>query len=98
MPGRSVPKITMAVRDDIAISPSVALRSRQLPERRQHFIGVAGRLHLLEHAGDPSLLINDERGAEDAHVLPAIHRLLAPDTVRPGYRMAFIGQQRERET
>src|SRR3954447_18824928 len=55
------------------------------------------RADLVERRGDLALLVDDERGADDAHVLPSVHRLLGPDTPGLGHRVLGVGEQREAE-
>ena len=55
------------------------------------------RAHLGEDAGELALLVDDERGADDAHVLLAVERLLAPRVPRLRDRVIGVGEQREAE-
>src|SRR5438309_11240372 len=78
------------------LMPVCAL-SRALAQRRHE----AGRRVLRGDAvprlGDPALLVDEERRALDAHVLAAVHRLLAPHAVGVGHGVVLVGQQREPE-
>src|SRR5688572_19667646 len=80
---------------DEAVSGGRSVRLRI--ERRQHLGRVPLRLDLLEHVRDAPRRVDDERGAEDAVVLAAVHRLLAPDAVGLGDRVVLVGEQRERQ-
>ena len=55
------------------------------------------RLHLREDPGDLALGVDDEGGAQHAHVLLAVHRLLAPGAVLLGDRVVGVGEQGEAE-
>ena len=46
---------------------------------------------------DLAVLVDQERRAHDAHVLLAVHALLAPHAVRLGDGVVLVGQQREPE-
>src|SRR5437773_4611084 len=51
------------------------------PERLEHFPNVAVHFHFRKHALDSPLRIQNERGANDAHLLDAVHGLFLPDAV-----------------
>src|SRR3954454_14091136 len=55
------------------------------------------RRDLVPGLRDLSLLVDEERGAQDAHVLAAVHRLLGPHVERLGHRVVLIREQREAE-
>ena len=57
--------------------------------------GVALGLHFLKDLQDSAFLIDDERGAVNAEILPAVHGFLAPHAVALRDRMALIGEERE---
>src|SRR5688500_20272321 len=54
------------------------MAASQLAKRREHLVGMALRLHLLEHLRNPAIAADDERRTVHAVVLPAHERLLAP--------------------
>src|SRR3546814_6998163 len=58
-------------------------RSSQLqrPRRGQHFLDVDLHLHLAPTAAQDALLVDQEAGALDAHVLAPVERLLDPGAV-----------------
>src|SRR5262249_50983539 len=58
--------------------------------------GVLGA-HLREHAEELALLVDDERGADDAHVLLAVERLLTPRVPRLRDRVVLVSEEREAE-
>src|SRR5687768_9684444 len=49
--------------------------------RGQHRLDMAGHAHAAPQAADDALLVDQHRRPVDAHVLPAIHRLLDPGAV-----------------
>ena len=50
-------------------------------QRRQHFIDMAGHLHLPEKGLDPTRGIDHKRAPLDAQILPSVHALLFIDSV-----------------
>src|SRR4051812_16399027 len=54
---------------------------------------MAGDLHLAPDAADHALAVDQVGGALDAHVLPAVHALLDPDTVILGALAALVGAE-----
>ena len=52
------------------------------------------RIHLLEDVGDATLLVDDERGPGNAHVLLAHERLELPHAVGFGHAVRNVGQER----
>ena len=84
------------------ISPSraadrVAVSVRARLERRLGLGDGVLRAHLVEDARELALLVDDEGGADDAHELLAVERLLAPHAPRLGDRVVLVGEQREAE-
>lgn len=66
-------------------------------QRDQHFFRVTLGLDLGEHVRDPTLRINEERGAFDAHNLLAIHVLLFDHIEGLSHLLVRVGEQRERQ-
>jgi hypothetical protein len=58
---------------------------------------VSGRLDLSENVGDLALLVYEEGGAFDAHVLAPVHALFFPHTVSFGDGVFRICHQDERQ-
>ena len=67
------------------------------PQHLQHFLAVVLHLHLGEDLDDFAFLVNDEGGADDAHVGSAVHLLLAPGTVRLSNLVFRIAEKGEGE-
>ena len=65
--------------------------------RREDLVGVAVGLDLRPHAGDLALLVDQVRHAVDAHELPPVHRLLAPDAVVLHDLLVRVGEQAKRQ-
>ena len=62
---------------------------------RQHFSGVAFRLHLGKDVLDLAVWPDDERGPDDAHDFLAVHVLFLQHAEGVGDFLVGIGQQRE---
>ncbi len=56
---------------------------------------MSGRLNLSENPGDLALLVYQECGAFDAHVLAPVHTFFLPHTIRFGDGVFRIGYQDE---
>src|SRR6266568_7273964 len=57
----------------------------------QHFVDMAGHLHLVPDLGDGAGLVDQEGGAVDAHVLAAIEALLDPGAVLRADLAVLVG-------
>src|SRR5262249_52472975 len=68
-----------------------------LSVRCENRFSLAVHLDLVKDPSDYSLLVDDERGPLDSHVLTAIHRLLFVHAVEPTDLVSHIGKQREIE-
>src|SRR5213078_800551 len=76
------------------------LEARSRSERLQrllHLVDVAADLDLAPHLADHAILVDQEGGAVDAHVLAAIEALLDPGAVPLADLAVLVGHQREVE-
>src|SRR5215467_13295148 len=71
-------------------SPSPGLLFQRL-RRCEHCGGVAGDADLAPGLRNLSGLVDQERAALHAHILPSIHRFFHPGAVFVGHRMALVG-------
>ena len=53
---------------------------------------------LYHTVGQLALLVDQERGADDPHVLPAVHGLLRPHPVSLGHGVVLVREQREAQS
>src|ERR1035437_634969 len=74
-----------------------AMSARQLLERGLDLGAVTLRIHLREDLPDLAVRADDERGAFDAHVLPAPEGFFDPESVPLGDFVILVGEQGERE-
>src|SRR5258708_541403 len=70
-------------------------RTSQRLQRFRDLVDVAGDLDLVPDLGDHALLVDQEGGALDAHVLAAIEALLDPGAVLPADLAVDVGDERE---
>ena len=61
----------------------------------QNLLIVVLGVYLRENLFDASFGVDDERRAQYAHVLAAVHRFFGPHAVRFAYAVVGVGQQRE---
>src|SRR3546814_21114361 len=74
-------------------------RSRRLEvlERLQELLRRVLRADLGPGLDDLAVLVDQERRADDAQVLPAVYRLLAPGAVLLGHGVVGVGEEGEAE-
>src|SRR5579872_4682754 len=71
-------------------SPKAGASGHRL-DSRQHGGGVSGHFHLVPDIGDLAVRRDEEGGAFDAHVFPAVEAFLAPDAIGFKHGFGFVG-------